>query len=103
MNAAGHCQRSTIGRAARNQRSSDFSMILSRLWNKPRLLVALISALASGANPAQAGNPVFPGWYADPEGVVIDRMEFDENGFIKPVRMTFEGVQAIRADQLQSP
>jgi len=24
----------------------------------------------------------------------IDKMEFDENGFIKPVKMTFEGVAA---------
>ncbi len=26
----------------------------------------------------------------------IDRMVFDENGHIKPVRITFEGVEAIR-------
>lgn len=26
----------------------------------------------------------------------IDRMEFDENGFIKPVKITFEGVKAVK-------
>ncbi len=28
--------------------------------------------------------------------VCIDRMEFDEDGFIKPVKMTFEGVGKVR-------
>jgi beta-xylosidase len=28
--------------------------------------------------------------------VCIDRMEFDEQGFIKPVKITFEGVEAVR-------
>ena len=27
----------------------------------------------------------------------IDRMYFDENGYIKPVKMTFEGVKAVKA------
>ena len=26
----------------------------------------------------------------------IDRMEFDADGFIKPVKMTFEGVKPVR-------
>lgn len=27
---------------------------------------------ANPATPARAGNPVFPGWYADPEGIIFD-------------------------------
>ena len=32
--------------------------------------------------PKTSGNPVFPGWYADPEGVVFG----DESGFILRIR-----------------
>jgi beta-xylosidase len=35
--------------------------------------------------------------------VCIDHMEFDEKGHIKPVRITFEGVQAVGAVRLESP
>jgi hypothetical protein len=28
--------------------------------------------------------------------VCIDRMEFDEHGFIRPVKITFEGVRRVR-------
>jgi len=27
--------------------------------------------------------------------VCIEKLEFDENGFIKPVKITFEGVEAV--------
>jgi len=27
--------------------------------------------------------------------VCIDKMEFDENGYIKPVKITFEGVEPV--------
>jgi beta-xylosidase len=30
-------------------------------------------ATPSGTNPARAGNPVFPGWYADPEGTIFGK------------------------------
>jgi|GEM_PF-4638764 len=75
--------------------------------------------------PAGAGNPLFEGWYADPEGIIIgdeywifptysapydrqlhfdafsskdlvtcmDRMYFDEQGFIQPIKITHEGVE----------
>lgn len=33
----------------------------------------------------------------DSRATCIDRMYFDENGFIKPVKMTFEGVSAVKA------
>ena len=37
-------------------------------------IVVLISALVSGCNQQirHSGNPVFPGWYADPEGMIIN-------------------------------
>jgi beta-xylosidase len=39
------------------------------------LSLSAVFALSSfaGDAPARAGNPVFPGWYADPEGAVFDR------------------------------
>lgn len=79
--------------------------------------------------PETSGNPIFEGWYADPEGVVfgdeywvfptysnrykqqiffdafsskdrdhrvtsIDKMKFNADGTIRPIKMTFEGVEA---------
>jgi beta-xylosidase len=35
--------------------------------------------------------------------VCVDRMEFDEEGYIKPVKITFEGVAAVRADPPRGP
>jgi beta-xylosidase len=46
-------------------------MIESLAWNRRILLGSLTLAMTLGAGSTQAGNPVFPGWYADPEGVVI--------------------------------
>lgn len=34
--------------------------------------------------------------------VCIDRMEFDEDGFIKPVKITFEGIEPVRAQAIES-
>ncbi len=47
-------------------------MIEASLKNRRTHLAALTLAMTLGAVPIQAGNPIFPGWYADPEGVVID-------------------------------
>lgn len=33
----------------------------------------LLAAIGGLAGPAAAGNPVFPGWYADPEAAVFDK------------------------------
>ncbi|HSW02186.1 MAG TPA: hypothetical protein VLI39_18625 [Sedimentisphaerales bacterium] len=86
------------------------------------LTVLLVMAVVA---PAWAGNPLFEGWYADPEGIIIgdeywvfptysapydrqlhldafssndlvtcmDRMYFDEQGVIQPIRITHEGVE----------
>jgi hypothetical protein len=35
-------------------------------------LAALVSCIILTGKRAQAENPVFPGWYADPEGVIFD-------------------------------
>lgn len=35
------------------------------------ILVFLVSALSLSAQTQNAGNPIFSGWYADPEGVII--------------------------------
>src|SRR5690349_23879086 len=43
------------------------------------LLATLLSAFSVDAQQAQApaastgGNPVFPGWYADPEGIIFNK------------------------------
>ncbi len=91
-------------------------------------LIAGLTNFSSGQNGSFQNNPVFPGWYADPEVATgaghhsvlnipgtddwyivyhrrplsetsphhrvtcIDRMEFDENGLILPVKITFRGV-----------
>jgi len=47
-------------------------MIEASLKNRRTHLAALTLAMTLGAGPIQAGNPIFPEWYADPEGVVID-------------------------------
>lgn len=36
------------------------------------LFLATISVSAQSADTIRAGNPVFPGWYADPEGIIFD-------------------------------
>jgi len=36
------------------------------------LFFATISASAQSTDTIRAGNPVFPGWYADPEGIIFD-------------------------------
>lgn len=36
------------------------------------LFLATISVSAQSADTTRAGNPVFPGWYADPEGIIFD-------------------------------
>ena len=33
--------------------------------------LTLAGCVACAAEPARAGNPVFPGWYADPEGTIL--------------------------------
>ncbi|MGX5817145.1 glycoside hydrolase family 43 protein [Chitinophaga lutea] len=33
----------------------------------------LLATGAAGAQQKTSGNPVFPGWYADPEGIIFDR------------------------------
>ena len=38
-----------------------------------------------------------PAAYRDSRVVCIDRMYFDENGYIKPVKITFEGVKPVKA------
>jgi len=57
---------------------------------------------AAGAEPvtgARSGNPLFPGWYADPESAIfgkeysIDHMYFDPAGRIVPIKITKEGVE----------
>lgn len=55
------------------------------------IMMALL-VCACSRKPAQtSGNPLFDGWYADPEGIV-----FDKDGKILPVKITFEGVPATR-------
>jgi beta-xylosidase len=34
-------------------------------------LAGALSGLCAASEPARSGNPVFPGWYADPEGIVF--------------------------------
>ncbi|OJW02288.1 MAG: arabinan endo-1,5-alpha-L-arabinosidase [Sphingobacteriales bacterium 44-61] len=36
------------------------------------MFLATISVSAQSADTIRAGNPVFPGWYADPEGIIFD-------------------------------
>jgi beta-xylosidase len=36
------------------------------------LFLAMMNSPAVSEEPARAGNPVFPGWYADPEGIVFN-------------------------------
>ena len=72
----------------------------------------VVAVVALGGTAAGFANPIFDGWYADPQVrkydewricyhrrpipnkgphhrvVCIDRMEFDVNGDIKPVEMT---------------
>lgn len=38
----------------------------------PRKWLCVIFGLLMGVQPSRAENPVFPGWYADPEAVIID-------------------------------
>ena len=35
-------------------------------------LIAFIAGMATAKGKTTSGNPVFPGWYADPEGTVMD-------------------------------
>lgn len=43
-------------------------------WALGSFLCGLLIALTTAADePVRSGNPVFDGWYADPEGVVLDR------------------------------
>ncbi len=37
------------------------------------LFASLLSAQSTNTSNKTSGNPVFPGWYADPEGVVFDK------------------------------
>lgn len=36
-------------------------------------LWAILAVLTFSANAQKAGNPVFPGWYADPEGIIFNK------------------------------
>jgi beta-xylosidase len=44
---------------------------MKRLFVAAALLFLSIFSLAQQPNKIRAGNPVFPGWYADPEGVIF--------------------------------
>lgn len=37
------------------------------------LLLSFVALTAPAQSTKKAGNPVFPGWYADPEGVIFDK------------------------------
>lgn len=75
---------------------------------KQLFVILAILTLGCSRTIHYSGNPVFKGWYADhhrrPPGqtdrnareVCIDLMEFDEDGFIKPVTITKKGLQAFR-------
>jgi GH43 family beta-xylosidase len=68
-------------------------------------LLLTLTSLAAAATPVMSGNPLFAGWYAvyhrrplnetaaNHRVTCIDRMEFDERGFIKPIRITRAGVE----------
>ena len=43
-----------------------------RLWAMAGCLGLLMSCAPQKAEKKMSGNPVFPGWYADPEGIVFD-------------------------------
>ena len=36
------------------------------------LMAALMASACTGRNNVTSGNPIFEGWYADPEAVVLD-------------------------------
>jgi hypothetical protein len=67
------------------------------LFHLPSVITALAMTVVSHAAD-HPGNPIFPGWYADPEAdanscqICMDDIRYDEQGLIQPEKITTEGV-----------
>ena len=46
---------------------------MKRILLVPILLMLLLSVSAQKKDKTSSGNPVFPGWYADPEGIIFNK------------------------------
>ncbi len=61
---------------------------VSNMKNKLLVLIAVLFAGSAGAQvtagKASSGNPLFPGWYADPEGVIFNKQWWIYSTFSAP-------------------